>query len=323
MQSEPAGSEKTKMANEKEINKTNEVVQMAQHEEQRKNKPTKGTVRTEVGFNHYEVGWAEDLNNLSRFQVSRITIIEAFRKRGRILMDTQAVNEIQKEIANWKRRYPSTEIIHFFQLRKGTTRTESLLNAVQHAQAGADARCFYEKSRTQSEDALKTQLKIFKKAYPRGKQYVVLEVEGTNINAKVITALNLGFKDFILIGGEYHNPTLWQGLTATIRQAGGKSIGLPYERMNTHSKESRIKFMVQFGVDYVIHGSLGFGKPPQILFLDEQDGIYKPIEQITDTGVLQAVSNTSNRMLYSLSRVLAIDDGNTFAITHPQPIIEE
>ncbi len=93
--------------------------------------------------------------------------------------------------------------------------------------------------------------------------------------------------------------------------------------MNTHTKESNIKFMVQAGVNFVVHGSSGYGEVKEVLFLDDKDLVYKPLREITNEEVLDAVKNTPCERHYELSRKLAIDNGNAFAIAHPQPIVEE
>lgn len=281
-------------------------------------------IRTIVDPNHMDVSYTEDVSSIDTTQWQRILIVEAMRRKDTMKFDTRMIGAVKTHIAFWKKKHPEAKVEHFFQLKKGEKRTDTQLQAIQDAQEGADARLFYEKWAGQDEEALSKQLESYKAIYPDGKHYVVLEVEGPKITSKVVKAIGKGFYNFVLVGGEYGNLPLWKQLVNLIRTEKGTSIAIPYTRMNSHTRESKAKFFICAGVDYVIHGIPNGGPIKEVLYLDPEDLFFKPITKTTDEETLSLVRTCPKDKLYPLSRALAHKKANAFAQAYEaQPVIEQ
>ncbi|MFH1840271.1 MAG: hypothetical protein ABH849_03920 [Nanoarchaeota archaeon] len=279
---------------------------------------------TKVVFNNLEEGFKDDFNVEYEKESDYIFFVENCRKKERKNIDKDLIPLIKKDINFWKNKRPKTKVIHFLQFKKGLAKTKEQLDILTKGQVieNPDGICFYEEFPGQNKDKFDDQLNEFVEFKPEIEKYIVLEIESEDIVEKVVLALSKGSKKFILIGGDYKNLDLWTTLTSSIREVNGETIMLLPARMHNRNKESYIKKAIEFGIDYVVHGSpFGGGnkdKERVILFLDKKDLTYKKIEKIDDLELKKMIKDTcsSKQDQYKLSRILAVDVANVFSKTY-------
>lgn len=281
--------------------------------------------RTEVLYNNLEMSYSEDVAEVGELNPTQIYIIENFLRKNRRTLNEKAIQEIRIEIAFWKKKYPLARIKHFFQFSKGTTKTDNQLTATQDAQNEVENICIYEKNPSQSPEKYAEQLLTLKSNRP---YTTVLEAESEEIATKIGTAFGKGIKDFIIVGGKYGDFIYWrQKITNPIYVLGGSITVILPKRMHPTTKKSYIEFMIDVGVDFVVHGSIPSWvderKKPQLLFLDENDMIYKSFENLSDKQIEDRISNCPEDKKYKLSRHLAVQKANVFAETHTPKIMVE
>jgi len=284
---------------------------------------------TKVVLNNLEMSYAEDLNSPDSFEPKPeyIFFVEDFRRKARKKLNEAVIPEIKKEITFWINKHPSTKIIHIFQFKKGTIKTEKQMEIALECQNvdGSKGICFYEQNPKQKYQQLETQLNTFIEKIKGKDKYVVLEIEAEEVSEKVGIALSKGIKNFIFIGGAYDNSDLWinKVINKIHKERGEVAILFP-ARMHTTTRESYFKKGIQFGADFVFHGKRGGGEVKKILYLDEQDLIYKEIEEIDDEALKEKLKNLPTTYeKYKLSRIFAINKANLFAKTYAKSIVIE
>jgi len=268
--------------------------------------------KIKVCYNHMDLAYTEESAMQPKLEDNRIIVIEAMRKNSTKNFDHNMVEEVKKQILFWKTKYPNAIVEHFFQFRKGKIKSNQDMIHINNAQEIADKVCFYEQNIEQSVEDFENSLVEFMNLFQDKEKQIALEIESSRIIAKIIKALNQGITSFFLIGGEYGELEKWISIVNLIRKQNGKTTGIPYSRMNTHTKESKIKFFAGLNFDYMVHGLPPGGKVNTIRYLDT-DLFYKSKEEILEPTKQIQIEEIDEEQRYSFSRAISIVDGNKFA----------
>jgi len=283
-------------------------------------------METKVLFNNVEISYAEDVTEKGSLKPSHIIAVENFNRKSRKNLSEAVVEEINIENQFLKEKYPKSKLIRFFQFKKGSVRTPNDLNLLRQAEKYTDENLLYESCCKQTFKSFKNQVYGVSST---ANYSVVFEAESKELAKKIALCLNKGVKKFIIIAGKYGAVGFWKNkIIDPIQAEGGKVTALLLKRMQPQTRESYIKKMVDFGVDYVVHGKLkGWGDEntkPETLFLDVNDMIYKPIGEINDKGIHEALKYLVQSKHYAMSRLLTIKHAKIFAQAQKvKPIVEK
>lgn len=276
---------------------------------------------TNVVLNNLEMSYAEDLNSPDSFRPKPkyIFFVENFRRKDRKQLSSKIIPEVQKEIKYWLNKHQETEVVHIFQFKKNTKKTDNEIESAIKCQVveGAKVICLYEHNPKQDYKMYGLSLTDLIKLAGNIKKFMVFEIEANDIVEKIQIALKNEIKSFIFIGGDYDNEDLWiNKVVNKIHKEDGK-VGILFPaRMHKITKKSYLRKGIEYGADFVFHGKRGGGKINKVLFLDVNDLIYKDINEIADDSLQKEVKILTKEKIYKLSRIYAINNGNIFAKTY-------
>jgi len=285
----------------------------------------------------------KELNCLDSFNINHsletpVFFSEPIKTKGRIGLDEDVIKEVRDKVKLLKAKHPTKKIIQFFQFTKNGVKSLEEIELATRCNIfeGSDGVCLYETNPEQSPDDFSKQVDILLEVSGDAEKYFVLEMSSIDVGEKLDIILGKGIKNIILMSGEYQNKDLWIDLTMKIRKEQGTSIVVCRQRMHKTTKLSYMKYAIDVGSDFVVHGYLSGrenkNKTRINLFLDYKDMTYKPKKDLSTNSFLledENVVTISNVLTensereYELSRVCAIVDGQSFCNSHKRTIILE